>query len=139
MKTLAALLIAAALPACTVALHGRQSSGGGTATTSTASSINVNAGGGVGRVHASFGSPAPANATGGQAVFSRGAAAVLVLGLVLVETANHVARGFSPGSRTASPQASSIADTCSCYRPLPGADESRQDPAGSALPSSFDR
>jgi hypothetical protein len=139
VKTLAALLLIAALPACTVALHGRQSSGGGTTTTSTASSINVNAGSGSGRVHASFGAPAPAHTTGGQVVFSRGASAVLVLGLVLAEAADYVARGFAPGSRPANPQATSIADTCSCYRPPPGADESRQDLAGSALSTSFDR
>jgi hypothetical protein len=118
MKTLAALLLVAALPACTTVLHGHQSSGSG-ATAATGASVTASAGSASVRAQASFGSPAPAQGAGGQVVFSRGASAVLVLGLVLAETVNYVARGFTSGSQPAGPAAASIADTCSCYRPQP--------------------
>jgi hypothetical protein len=110
-----ALLASAGLAACTTTLHGYQSSGGVSATT-TGASLSGHAGAAGVSAAASFGSPAPAQGAGGQIVFSRGASAVLILGVVLADMLNNMARGTGTASEAA---AMSIADTCSCYRPQP--------------------
>lgn len=115
LRTVAALLASVSLAACTATLHGHQSSAGGS--TATGAGVAASAGAAGVRAQASFGSPAPVQGAGGQAVFSRGASAVLFLGLVLADMVYHMAHGYAPGSERA--PATSIADTCSCYRPQP--------------------
>lgn len=115
----ALLLICLTLAGCAVNLHGRQSmaAGASTASTTTTSSISAGASAGQAKFSASFGSAPPPGASGGQIGFSRGAAAVLVLGLVIAETFEFLGsqfRGTPPARQTAAPRAS-IAETCSCY------------------------
>lgn len=105
------------LSGCAVNLHGRQSTGAGTSTTVTGSSFNAGASAGQARFGAAFGAPPPPGASGGQIGFSRGAAAVLLLGLAIAETFEFIGsqfRGTPPAQQTVVPRAS-IAETCSCY------------------------
>jgi hypothetical protein len=104
------------LPGCAVNLHGSQSGGAGASTVTTGSSLQATAGAGQARVGASFGSSPPAGAPGGQIGFSRGAAAVLIVGLVIAEAAEFLAAQFrGPSAPLRQPASASIADTCSCY------------------------
>jgi len=95
-----------ALAGCSVALHGHRTTSGG-ATTTTASAAT--------RAGASFGTPAPRGAPGGQLRLSGGAAAVLVLGLVVAETINYFSARSAGQPQSSSGPQHSIADTCSCY------------------------
>ena len=110
---MAALVASAGLAACTTALHGHASAGGGS-TTSTG--LAANAGAGM-RAQASFGAPTRVHGAGEQAVFSRGASIMLVLGLVLADIMNRMTHGYAHDSQRVA--AEPIADTCSCYRPQP--------------------
>lgn len=109
------------LPGCAVHLHGRQATGAGTSATVTGSSFNAGASAGQARFGAAFGPPPPQGASGGQISFSRGAAAVLLLGLVIAETVDFIGAQFrqTHGTAPAAPPArasrASIAETCSCY------------------------
>ena len=117
MRKIAVLLMCLMLPGCAVNLYGKQSAGNGVSTTTVASSVNAGASAGQAKFGASFGSPPPPGAMGGQVGFSRGATAVLLLGLVIAETAEFIGsqfRGTPPAARQTTPRAS-IADTCSCY------------------------
>jgi hypothetical protein len=115
MRALALVLISLALSGCSVALSGHQSTGSAAASTTTAAATHGHASIGSAKVSASFGTPAPAGSPGGQISFSRGASAVLILGLVVAEVVNY----FSSPSADATPFRSdpgrSIASTCSCY------------------------
>lgn len=129
------LLICLMLPGCAVNLHGRQATGAGTSTTVTGSSFSAGASAGQARFGAAFGSPPPQGASGGQIGFSRGAAAVLLVGLVIAETVDFIGAQFrqTHGAAPAAPPAraprASIAETCSCY----GWKPEHPAPAGSAL------
>jgi hypothetical protein len=123
VKRLGALLAIAMLPACTVALHGHQSSGGGAATTTTSSSVAVATSGGNYAVGASFGRAVPATAPGGHLVVSSGSGlAALVLGIVVVNAIDYLSGG--PGGRAWAGAAANrpIAHTCSCYGYRPDED-----------------
>ncbi len=112
------LLMCVMLPGCAVNLYGKQSAGNGASTTTVASSVNAGASAGQAKFSASFGSPPPAGSTGGQVGFSRGATAVLVLGLAIAETVEFIGsqfRGALPAARQSTAARASIADTCSCY------------------------
>jgi hypothetical protein len=116
-KAFVALLLCQALAGCAINLHGTQTAANGASTTTLASSVNAGAGAGRANVGASFGSPQPAGASGGQVGFSRGAAVILVLGLAIAETVDFIGSQFSaqqPAELPVAPRAS-IADTCSCY------------------------
>ena len=106
------LVLALVLSGCAVALSGHESTGsGGTARATTAATrghVSI----GSAKVGASFGTPAASG--GGQFSFSRGASAVLVLGLVLAEVVNYLASPAT-GAHLAPDPARSIASTCSCY------------------------
>jgi hypothetical protein len=124
---LAALLALATLPACTVSLHGHQSSGGGTVATATSGSVAVATSGTNYAVGASFGQPVPLTAAGGHLVISSGSAvAALLAGIVVVNAIDYLSGG--PGGRSWSSTSANrpIAHTCSCfgYRP----DEEPQSP-----------
>ena len=109
------------LPGCAVNLHGRQSASAGTSATVTGSSFNAGASAGQARFSAAFGAPPPQGASGGQIGFSRGAAAVLLLGLAIAETVDFIgapfrqAHGTTPAAQPARAPRASIAETCSCY------------------------
>ncbi len=103
------------LSGCAVTLHGNQTTGpGGTA--STTSSLQAGKQFGNARVGASFGTPPLLNAAGGQLRFSSGPAAVLVVGLVLVEVADVIGEWFRPvAPRAERLPTGNISQTCSCY------------------------
>jgi hypothetical protein len=111
------------LHGCAVTLHGQQTTGGAQSATSVGSSVRGGAHIGNARIGGSFGAPPPANAAGGQLSLSRGASAVLVLGVLIAGAVDEIGTWF----RTpAMPQAERlpggpISQTCSCYgwRPEP--------------------
>lgn len=119
LVSLAALL--SALSGCAVTLHGHQATGGGTTASTTGSSVHGGARIGNARIGGSFGTSPPAHAPGGQLALSKGASAVLVLGLVIAGTAEIIADWFAaePPLREA-PAAGGISRTCSCYGWQPG-------------------
>ena len=120
MKILAALLLIAALPACTVALHGRQSSGGGATTTTVSSSGSASASGSNYAVRAFFGRPVPPGAPGGHLSVSTGGAAVAVLvGIVVANAIDYLSGGPAGGTSASASANRPILHTCSCfgYRP----------------------
>ncbi len=115
MKHLVILAVLAVLPGCAVTLHGNQTTGGGS-TTTTSSSVQAAKQVGNARVGASFGTPPPLNATGGQVRFSSGASAVLVAGLVMIELADVIGEWFKPAAARAELQPKgNISQTCSCH------------------------
>jgi hypothetical protein len=107
---------------CSVALHGHQTMSGAAATATTSAASAGTASTGSARVAASFGAPAPQGAPGGRLGLSGGAAAVLVLGLILVETFNYFTANPAIRSEHAGDHRRSIAETCSCYGYQPHAD-----------------
>lgn len=120
MKRLLIIAVLAALPGCAVTLHGNQVTGGGSAVSATGSSVQAGKQFGNARVGASFGTPPPLHAAGGQLRVSSGAAAVLVVGLVLVEVADAVGEWFRPAAPPAERlPTGNISQTCSCYASNP--------------------
>lgn len=117
MKTLAAVLIIAALPACTTTLHGQQSSGVAATTTAVSSSISAGASGSNYAVAASFGRPVPAGIPGGHVAVttSSSAAAALFLGVVIVGAIDYLNRGAAGATWASTSANRPILHTCSCY------------------------
>lgn len=113
------LLACLALSGCTVALHGHQATDGAAtataSTTTTSSALRVQAGAGSARVSGSFGASAQQGAPGAQASFSRGASAVLIIGLLVAETLHYLGARFEDQPAPGSGPQRAIADTCSCY------------------------
>lgn len=108
------LVLALALSGCAVALSGQESTGNGHTVSTTAAATRGHVSAGSAKLGASFGTPEPAGAAGGQVSFSRGASAILVLGLVLAEMVNYFGSA-SEGTQPAPDPGRSIANTCSCY------------------------
>lgn len=101
---------------CAVTLHGNQTTGGASTATTASSSVQAGKQFGNARVDAAFGAPRPAHATGGQLAFSRGASAVLVAGLVMVELVDAIGEWFRPAPlRAERLPAGNISQTCSCH------------------------
>lgn len=118
-------LLCLILSGCSVALSGNQTTSGGATTTSTSAATRAQASVGSANVSASFGTPAPQGASGGQVTFSRGASVVLVLGLVVAETVNYLSARFTDRPPSSSAPQRSIAETCSCYGYQPPSGEDR--------------
>ncbi len=114
-------VLLSALSGCAVTLHGHQTAGGGTTATTTGGSIHGGARIGNARIGGSFGTPPTAHAPGGQLALSKGASAVLVLGLVIAGTVEMISDWFAaePPQREAA-AADGISRTCSCYGWQPG-------------------
>lgn len=132
MKPWALIIAIAVLPGCAVTLHGNQTVSGGSTATTTSSSVQAGKQFGNALVSASFGTPPPVNAPGGQLRLSSGPAAVLVAALVMVEVADAISEWFRP----AAPRAEllptrNISQTCSCYGLQA---ESMSDPAAQQAP-----
>lgn len=116
MSRLILIVLMLALPGCAVTLYGNQTSGGGTTATSTGASVQGGTRIGNARIGGSFGAPPAAGAPGGQVTFSKGASAVVVLGLVVVGVVDTVAEWFEPAPPPRAARATGgIAHTCSCY------------------------
>ena len=114
---LAQWCIVAVSSGCTVTMHGNQTTGGGATATSTGSSVQAGTRiGSNARIGGSFGTPPAGNAAGGQVAFSKGASAVLVLGLAVAGTVELVSDWFGPSAPPPPERATGgIAHTCSCY------------------------
>jgi len=116
MKRVVIIAVMAALPGCAVTLHGNQISGGGSTAITTGSSVQGGKQIGNARVGGSFGASPAAHAAGGQVTFSRGASAVLVVGLVIAGTVDTISdRMRTATQRTERLPAGNISQTCSCY------------------------
>ena len=124
MKTVVIMLLAlVALSGCAVTLHGNQTSGGGSTSTTTGSSVQGAKTIGNARVSGSFGSAPAPGAPGGQVHFSKGASAVLVLGVLIAGTVDAISDWFKPVSPRIERAADSgpVSQTCSCYGWQPAA------------------
>lgn len=119
MRELILLSLCISLSGCYVAYSGHQTAGGGVTTTTTAGAVRGQINTGPARVGASFGTPPAPGAPGGQVSLSRGASALLLLGLVIGDTLNYVGAALS-GTPPSAPRRDSIAETCSCYGWQPG-------------------
>jgi len=105
------------LHGCAVTLHGQQTTGGGQSASTIGSSVQGGARIGNARIGGAFGAPPPANAAGGQISLSRGASAVLVLGVLIAGAVDEIGAWFrSPAAARAErlPE-EPISQTCSCY------------------------
>jgi|LNFM01.1.fsa_nt_gb hypothetical protein len=123
MFRLALIVLLLLLHGCAVTLHGQQTTGGGQSASTMGSSVQGGTRIGNARIGGAFGAPPPANAAGGQISFSRGASAVLVLGVLIAGAVDEIGGWFRS---SAAPQAGRlpeepISQTCSCYgwRPEP--------------------
>jgi len=112
-RTAMTALLCLALSGCYVKLHGLQSTSGGVTTTTTSSTVTGSAKVAGGKVSFSSGLAVPPNAPGGHLVLSRGASAVLILGLVIADAVNYMSAKL--GVKPPQAQAASISETCSCY------------------------
>ena len=116
MRPFLIIVLALAMNGCAVTLHGNQTSSGGSTTSTTGSAVRASTQAGNARLSASFGTPPPANAPGGQASFSRGGSAVLVLGLAIAGATEMIGSWFAPPAERREPLApGGISHTCSCY------------------------
>jgi hypothetical protein len=113
MRTVAVAIFCLALSGCYVKLAGNQSTSGGTTTTTTSGQVSgtTTFSGG----HASFssgGQPVSPKASGGYVSVSGNAAAVLLVGVGIVQFLNYIA-GTPPPKPL--PPGAAIGYTCSCY------------------------
>jgi hypothetical protein len=108
-----ALLLCLSLPACSVRMHGNQSTSGGAMATTTSSQISGAASFSHGRAAFSYGQVPPASAPGGHLRLSGDAVTTLVIGVVIADFLNLVHGEVGPKPL---PPDTRIADTCSCYR-----------------------
>lgn len=115
MRPLVLVPVCLALSGCSVALNGQQTTNNGATTTATSAATRGQASIGAVKASASFGAPAPAGASGGQVSFSRGASAVLIVGLLVAEVVNYFSAISDGRAQSASDPQRSIAGTCSCY------------------------
>ncbi len=123
MRALMLLPLCFALSGCYVVMSGHQTTGAGATTTTTSAATRLEASAGSARIGASFGTPSPPNAPGGRVALSRGASAVLFLGLVVADAVNYLGARFGDAPRPA-PQRAAIAETCSCHGWKPVVDSS---------------
>src|SRR5690606_37557577 len=111
------IVLLLALPGCAVSLHGQQTTGGGQAATTLGSSVQGGTRIGNARIGGSFGAPRAAHAGGGQVTFSRGASAVLVLGVLIAGAIDEIGgwlKSPAPAMAERTPEGG-ISHTCSCY------------------------
>jgi len=116
MLRLALIILFFLLPGCAVTLHGQQTAGGGQSITTTGSSVQGGARIGNARVGGAFGAPPPANAAGGQLSLSRGASAVLVIGVLIAGAVDEIGTWLRSSAQQAERMTGGpISQTCSCY------------------------
>jgi len=120
MRALILLPLCLSLSGCYVAYSGHQTAGGGVSTTTTASAVRGQINTGSASLGASFGTPPAPGAPGGQVSLSRGASALLLLGLVIGDTLNYLGAPLSSTPPPPVPRRDAIAETCSCYGWKPG-------------------
>ena len=121
MHSAIAAIFCLVLSGCYVKVAGNQSTSGGTTTTTTSSQVGGTTSFSGGRASfSSGGQPVSPRASGGYASVSGNAAAVLLIGVGIVEFLNYVA-GTPPPKPL--PPGAAIGQTCSCYgyQPAPAA------------------
>ena len=119
MNRLLIIVLMTLLHGCAVTLHGNQTVSGGS-TSTTGSSVRASTQAGNARLSGSFGTSPAANAPGGQVSFSKGASAVLVLGLAIAGATEAVSGWFGPSAPATTVRREPLAPggishTCSCY------------------------
>ena len=113
MRTVVVAIFCLALSGCYVKVAGNQSTSGGTTTTTTSGQIGGTASFSGGRASfSSGGQPVSPKAPGGYAQLNGTAAAVLLVGVGIVEFLNYVAGSPPPKPL---PPGAAIGHTCSCY------------------------
>ncbi|MGE4109860.1 MAG: hypothetical protein AB7E73_04085 [Burkholderiales bacterium] len=122
MVRLLLITVIVLLSGCAVTLHGQQTTGGGSTTTTTGSSVQGGTRIGNARLGGSFGNPPAPSAAGGQLALSKGASAVMLLGVVIAGTVDAVRDWLQPQTPQLHerPAPDGIAHTCSCYGWQPG-------------------
>jgi hypothetical protein len=125
-RTALLVLLCLALPGCSVALYGNQSTSGGTTVTTTSSHVSASTQGS--NFKASFssgGRPVSPKAPGGT-VYASGSTAYVVIGIVaLADLWNYFVGAPQPKPL---PPGTAISHTCSCYGykpPAPGEEEAK--------------
>lgn len=118
-RTVIVAIFCLVLSGCYVKVAGNQSTSGGTTTTTTSGQVGGTTNFAGGRASfSSGGQPISSKATGGYASVSGNAAAVLLIGVGIVEFLNYVA-GTPPPKPL--PPGQAIGHTCSCYGYQPNA------------------
>jgi len=113
MRTGVVAIFSLVLSGCYVKVAGNQSTSGGTTTTTTSGQVSGSTTFSGGRASfSSGGQPVSPRASGGYASVSGNAAAVLLIGVGIVEFLNYVA-GMPPPKPL--PPGAAIGQTCSCY------------------------
>lgn len=117
MKGLILLAVCIAVSGCTARLHGHQAMSGGATTTTTSGAVSGSIKSGSTKLVVSSGQPVSPRAHGGYLRLSGDAAAVLLVGLILIDTVNYLVAQFSapPAPLQREPAAGAISQTCSCY------------------------
>ena len=113
LRTALVAIFCLALSGCYVKVAGNQSTSGGTTTTATSAQVGGSTTFSGGRASfSSGGQPVSPRAQGGYVSASGNAAAVLLIGVGIVEFLNYVA-GTPPPKPL--PPGEAIGQTCSCY------------------------
>ena len=116
-RAVVAIAATATLYGCSVAVNATGATGSSHISTGAATQAHAAIGNHAG-VAASFGAPAPVGAPGAHVSLSRGAAGVLILGLVVAEFVQALASPAAARGVLLDPNRP-IAHTCSCYGYLP--------------------
>jgi hypothetical protein len=111
LRTAMVLFACAALPACSVKLHGHESAGSGGSSTTLSSTVSASARASNARVSVLSGSPVAPDAPGGHLRLSGHAVGWLVAGGALAGLFNAMTRAHAEPLPADRP----IAHTCSCY------------------------
>ena len=114
MRPVVVAIFCLVLSGCYVKASGNQSTSGGTTTTTTSGQVGGTTNFSGGRASfSSGGNPVSPRASGGSVAVSGNAAAVLLIGVGIVEFLNYVAGTTPPKPR---PPGAAIGHTCSCYK-----------------------
>ena len=115
---LVAVLSCLALSGCYVAVHGVESTSGGSTTTTTSAQVAGAARFSNGVASISSGPRVAPGASGGSVSLGKGASGVLVVGLVVADFLNYMIGVAAPRPLPADAR---IMETCSCYqKPVTG-------------------
>lgn len=112
-RALVLAAVCAVLSGCQATLHGVQSTGAGGSSTTAAGGVGGSARFSNGSFSVASGPRVSPGAAGGHASLSGGAAAVLIVGLVVADLIHYLVG--EPGPRPLPPD-EKIMDTCSCYQ-----------------------
>ena len=115
-RVLLSALACLALSGCYVAVHGTQSTSGGSTTSTTSSQVAGAARFSNGVVSISSGPRVAPGTPGGTVSLGKGASGVVVVGLVFADLVNYIVGAAAPRPLPADAR---IMETCSCYQQQP--------------------